>query len=56
MFAATIAQRGRRNEVATLDWVHCFNTEATTKSIDDLTPVELEQISYARTLTLEMTG
>jgi putative transposase len=31
----------------TLDWVHWFNTERPHESIDDLTPVQVEQIHYA---------
>jgi putative transposase len=30
-----------------LDWVHWFNTERPHESIDDLTPVQVEQIHYA---------
>ncbi len=40
--------------MATLDWVHWFNTERTHESIDDLTPIELEQISYAQPAALEL--
>lgn len=35
-------------EVATAAWVLWFNTERTHGSIDDLTPVEVEQLDYAR--------
>ncbi|MFC6357482.1 integrase core domain-containing protein [Luethyella okanaganae] len=40
-------------EVATLDRVHWFNTERTHESIDNLTPIELEQTSYAQPANLE---
>lgn len=35
-------------EVATAAWVLWFNTERTHGSIDDLTPLEVEQLDYAR--------
>ena len=34
-------------EAATADWVHWFNTERIHSSIDDLPPVQLEQLDYA---------
>ncbi|MFB8386583.1 IS3 family transposase [Microbacterium sp. NPDC055910] len=43
-------------EVATASWVQWFNTERTHSSIDDLTPVEAEQLDYAHTEPLERTG
>lgn len=43
-------------EAATASWVHWFNIERTHSSIDDLTPVELEQLDYALTEPLERTG
>lgn len=43
-------------EVATAGWVLWFNTERTHGSIDDLTPVELEQLDYALTEPLERAG
>ena len=43
-------------EVATAGWVLWFNTERTHGSIDDLTPVELEQLDYAHTEPLERAG
>ena len=33
-------------EAATLDWVDWFNTERPHESIDDLTPIEAEQLHY----------
>lgn len=39
--------RNRGNvEIETLDWVHWFNTERTHESIDDLTPIQVEQVHY----------
>ena len=35
-------------EAATASWVLWFNTERTHGSIDDLTPLEVEQLDYAR--------
>lgn len=43
-------------EVAIAGWVLWFNTERTHGSIDDLTPVELEQLDYALTEPLERAG
>ena len=43
-------------EAATADWVHYFNTERTHASIWDLTPTEIEQISYAPRQALEPVG
>jgi putative transposase len=43
-------------EAATASWVLWFNTERTHSSIDDLTPVELEQLDYALTEPLERAG
>jgi putative transposase len=40
----------------TLDWVHWFNTERTHEAIDDLTPVQVEQIHYAARNRLPETG
>lgn len=45
-----------RVEAATASWVLWFNTERTESSIDDLTPVELEQLDYALTEPLERAG
>ena len=43
-------------EAATAGWVKWFNTERTHGSIDDLTPVEAEQLDYALTEPLERAG
>ena len=43
-------------EAATASWVLWFNTERTHSSIDDFTPVELEQLDYAHTEPLERAG
>ncbi len=43
-------------EAATAGWVQWFNTERTHGSIDDLTPLELERLDYARTEPLERAG
>jgi len=43
-------------EAATADWVQWFNTERIHSSIDDLTPIELEQLEYALTEPLEQAG
>jgi putative transposase len=43
-------------EAATAEWVHWFNTERIHSSIDDLTPIELEQLDYALTEPLERAG
>ncbi|GAA5038230.1 hypothetical protein GCM10023317_93420 [Actinopolymorpha pittospori] len=34
-------------EIATLDWIHWFNTDRPHESLDDLTPAQVEQIHYA---------
>lgn len=36
-------------EAAVMDWVHWFNTERTHEAIDDLTPLELENLHYRQT-------
>ncbi|MDN5856852.1 MAG: integrase core domain-containing protein, partial [Actinomycetia bacterium] len=33
-------------EIETLEWVHWFNTERIHESIDDLTPMQVEQFHY----------
>ncbi|WP_020580180.1 integrase core domain-containing protein, partial [Actinopolymorpha alba] len=33
-------------EIATLEWVHWFNTERPHQALDDLTPLQVEQIHY----------
>ncbi|WP_395246086.1 IS3 family transposase [Agromyces sp. MMS24-K17] len=43
-------------EAATAAWVTWFNHERTHGSIDDLTPLELEHLDYARTEPLERAG
>ncbi len=43
-------------EVATAGWVQWFNTDRIHGSIDDLTPLEAEQFSYALTEPLERAG
>ncbi len=43
-------------EAATAAWVQWFNTDRTLGSIDDLTPLELEHLDYARTEPLERAG
>jgi putative transposase len=43
-------------EVATLDWVHWFNTDRTHESIDDLTPIQAEQFHYTHRTSLAETG
>ena len=43
-------------EFATLDWVHWFNNERPHESIDDLTPVQAEQVHYAARNRLVPTG
>ena len=43
-------------EAATARWVLWFNTERTHGSIDDLTPLKLEQLDYAHTAPFERAG
>jgi putative transposase len=43
-------------ELATLDWVHWFNTERPHESVDDLTPIQAEHIHYAARNRLVPTG
>jgi putative transposase len=43
-------------EMETLHWVHWFNHDRTHESIDDLTPIEVEQAHYATRNRLVPTG
>ena len=43
-------------EIATLDWIDWFNNERTHESIDDLTPIQAEEIHYAARNRLDPTG
>jgi putative transposase len=43
-------------EYDTLDWVHWFNHERPHESIDDLTPIQVEEIHYAARNRLDPTG
>lgn len=43
-------------EAATASWVLWFNTERIHSSIDDLTPIEAEQVDYSRSEPLERAG
>ena len=43
-------------EIESLDWVHWFNTERPHESIDDLTPIQAEQIHYTHRTRLAETG
>jgi len=43
-------------EAATASWVLWFNTERTHGSIDDLTPLEVEQLDYAHTEPVQRAG
>ena len=43
-------------EAATASWVLWFNTERTHGSVDDLTPLEVEQLDYARNEPVEQAG
>ena len=43
-------------ELATLEWVDWFNTERSHESIDDLTPIQAEQVHYAARNRLVPTG
>ena len=43
-------------ELATLDWVDWFNTERPHESIDDLTPIQAEEVHYAARNRLIPTG
>ena len=43
-------------EYATLEWVDWFNNERTHESIDDLTPIQVEEIHYAARNRLHPTG
>jgi putative transposase len=39
-----------------LEWVDWFNRERTHESIDDLTPIQVEEIHYAARNRLDPTG
>ena len=43
-------------EAGTLDWVTWFNTERTHEAIDDLTPLEVEDLYYAHHTALAEAG
>jgi putative transposase len=43
-------------EINTLEWVHWFNTERPHESIDDLTPIQAEEVHYAARNRLVPTG
>jgi putative transposase len=43
-------------EIDTLDWVHWFNTQRTHEALDDLTPLEAEQLHYTHRTGLPETG
>ena len=43
-------------EAATLEWVFWFNTERPHESIDDLTPIEAEQLHYRLITDLAKAG
>jgi putative transposase len=43
-------------EIETLDWVDWFNTERPHESIDDLTPIQAEEVHYAARNRLRPTG
>ena len=43
-------------ELATLEWVDWFNTERPHESIDDLTPIQAEEVHYAARNRLVPTG
>jgi putative transposase len=43
-------------EIETLDWVDWFNTERPHESVDDLTPVQAEEVHYAAQNRLLPTG
>jgi putative transposase len=43
-------------EIETLDWVDWFNNERPHESIDDLTPIQVEEIHYAARNRLDPTG
>ena len=43
-------------EIETLNWVDWFNTERTHESIDDLTPLQAEELHYAARNRLVPTG
>ena len=43
-------------EIDTLDWVHWFNTDRPHESLDDLTPLEVEQLHYTHRTGLTETG
>lgn len=43
-------------EAGTASWVLWFNRERPHGSIDDLTPLEVEQLDYARTEQVEQAG
>ena len=43
-------------EIETLDWAHWFNTDRPHESIDDLTPIQVEQFHYTHRTRLAETG
>ncbi|MBB3043087.1 transposase InsO family protein [Nocardioides soli] len=43
-------------ELVTLSWVAWFNTERTHETIDDLTPIQAEEVHYAARNRLRPTG
>ena len=43
-------------EIDTLEWVHWFNTERPHESIDDLTPIQAEEVHHAARNRLIPTG
>ena len=43
-------------EIGTLNWVDWFNTERPHESIDDLTPIQAEEVHYAARNSLVPTG
>jgi putative transposase len=43
-------------EAGTLEWVTWFNTERTHQAIDDLTPIEVEDLYYAHHAALAEAG
>jgi putative transposase len=43
-------------ELETLNWVHWYNHERTHRSVDDLTPIEVETAHYAAPNRLIPTG
>jgi len=43
-------------ELDTLEWVHWFNTQRPHESIDDLTPIQVEQLHYTHRTRLAEAG